>query len=479
MGMKDGRMGKWGMLLLMTGSFSSCMVGPDYVKPEPLAPQTWKEFRADKGKKNVDVSVEKSKDQAWWSHFHDPVLDDLLDRAVKNNLALQIVGARIAESRALWLGSKSKLFPDLSTHGGGQRGRNNFPGSPFTQAYSVTEAKLDMSWELDLFGKTRREMEAAEATVEATVELKNKELVSLFAEIAKTYITIRNLQNQIRITQENIVTQESSLRLTQKQLDAGQTNKLDVLRADSQLWSTKSQLPYFEAALARAKYQMEFLIAAQPGTLDEIFQKNAPIPVAKLTVVLGAPADILRQRPDIRYAERQLAAATASQGVAIAQQYPKISLTGLLGFQSGGSDLLFQTSHRSWGGAAGAMIPIFNFGRIQSGIDAADARQQQAFLSYQQAVLGALAEIEGAFVAYFKEAERYQALVKNVASMREAVKLAQKRYQEGFSSFLEVLDAERTLYTSESQLAQSAADVSLNLVAVYKALGGGWDFSWK
>lgn len=465
---------QWLWLVSLLGSFllSACTVGPDYHKPDVATPAAWR---------SAGVADEKQTiDQAWWREFHDPVLCAFMDQALSENLTVHIAVERVRQARASVEGAGATLWPSIQGGGQAQRARNNMPIAFTRKPYDVFNTRFDTVWEIDLFGKNRRTLEAAVSRVGAEEALYHQALVTLQADLAKAYITLRGLQEQVRITKENIAAQIETLALTQKQLDAGQSNKLDVLRAEAQLWQTKSQLPFYEGAVQSTFYQLDVLLGEQPGAAENIIRRHessarkAHIPVMNTRVVFGAPAQIIQQRPDVQAAERLLAAATAVKGSAIAAQYPTISLSGFFGLQSGETAGFFTSVNKSWGMGGGITMPILTFGKIQSAIDQADAQKMAAFLAYKQTILVALSEVERAFVAYVKEEERRQAILKNVQAIREAIVLAKKRYQEGFSSFLEVLDAERTLYMSESQLAQSSMDVSLNLVFLYKALGGGW-----
>ncbi len=291
--------------------------------------------------------------------------------------------------------------------------------------------------------------------------------------MARNYIDYRSLQRQLQITRSNLEAQQHTLALTERLSNEGVGTRHDVVRARAQTEATSAQIPALEAGVIAALRQLEVLIGQQPGKLDAELDASAGLPVAPARQLLTSPAETIRWRPDIRVAERQLAAATAMQGAAIAELFPKVSLSAFLGLRNTDIESLFKSAAFSYGTAANLMQPLLNFGRIQAGIDLAKAQQQEAYLAYQKAVLDALQETETSLTHYLKEEIRRQTLARAVADQRESVRLSQLRYQEGVISFLDVLDSQRTLYVAEIELARSEALVSTNLIAVYKALGGG------
>jgi NodT family efflux transporter outer membrane factor (OMF) lipoprotein len=356
---------------------------------------------------------------------------------------------------------------------GAQRNENPFPGFAPGIKFNLFELGFDALWEIDLFGRQQRRLEAASADLEGAAEQYRQSLIVLTSEIARTYIEYRNLQNQLRITRSNLESQQKTLRLTERLNDEGVGTKHDVVRARAQTFATESQIPAFEARLTAALRQLEVLAGRRPGSLDKQLASNGAVPAAPALGILTAPAETIRHRPDLRVAERRLAAATAMQGAAIAELFPKISLSAFLGLRNTDIEELFKSASFSYGTAANLLQPLLNFGRIRAGIDLADAKQKEAYLAYEKAVLEALQETETAMARYLKEDIRRQTLAHSVVDLKESVRLSNLRYTEGVSSFLDVLDAQRALYIAEIDLARSEAETATNLIALYKALGGG------
>jgi NodT family efflux transporter outer membrane factor (OMF) lipoprotein len=319
----------------------------------------------------------------------------------------------------------------------------------------------------------RRRVEAATADLDAAAEDHAQTLVTLTADVARNYIEYRNLQTQLRITHSNLETQRHTLKLTERLFEVGSGTRHDVVRARAQTETTAAQIPSLEAGLVATLRQMEVLVGRQPGALTAELDEPSPVPAAPGRELLASPAATIRHRPDLRVAERRLAAATSMQGSAIAEWFPKLSLATFLGFRNTNLEDLFKSSSFSYGVAGNLLQPVVNFGRIQAGIDLADARQKEAYLAFEKAVLEALRETETALTHYLQEEVRRQTLARSVADQRESVRLSQLRYQEGVISFLDVLDAQRALLAAEIELARSEAAASTNLIAVYKALGGG------
>lgn len=443
-------------------------MGPDYRQVEPVVPAHW---QAETATNLQQANPEDLK--TWWKNFGDSELDILMDRALAGNLDIQIALARIDQARAERRGTRAELFPTVNATAGAERNENPFPGLAPGIKYNMFELGFDALWEIDLFGRQQRRLEAASAELDAAGEQYRQSLVTLSAELARSYIDYRSLQNQLRITRTNLESQQHTLALTEKLFNEGVSARHDVVRARAQTEITASQIPALEARLIATLRQLEVLVGRQPGALAAELSPSGGMPVAPARAVLTAPAETIRHRPDLRVAERRLAAATAMQGAAIAELFPKISLSAFLGLRNTDIETLFKSAAFSYGTAANLMQPLLNFGRIQAGIDLAEAQQKEAYLAYEKSVLEALQETETALTRYLKEEIRRQALARSVADFQESVRLSQLRYQEGVISFLDVLDAQRTLYVAEIDLARSQASTSTNLIAVYKALGGG------
>jgi multidrug efflux system outer membrane protein len=464
---------------LFAGTLAGCAVGPDYEQPKLPAPRHWAEAP---GRRAAAPPAE------WWKTFRDPVLDRLIAEAVAANLDLKQAGQRILDARAQRTGAIAAGLPSLDAHSNLSRRRNAFVGGAATgiggspvgggfgvgnQIIDIFQSGFDAQWELDLFGGIRRSIEAAEASIEAERENRRDVLVTLLGEVARNYIEVRANQRQMAITEDNLKAQEDTLGLTRAREQGGLASHLEVAQQEAQAEATRSQLPVFETAAKQAVHALAVLLGKEPGALLYLLKDEGRVPATAAGVVADLPSELLRRRPDIRRAERQLAAATAEVGVATADLYPKVNLSAFLGLQNMRiSD--FTPVGKSWSMASSVTLPIFNWGRIRANIDSQEARRQQSFLAYQSAVLNAFKEVEDALVAYAKEQERRAALAKSVEASQLAVNLAEERYRRGLTAFLDVLETQRALFQAQSELVASEARVSTDLVALYKALGGGW-----
>lgn len=464
-------------LLLLGG----CTVGPDYQAPKATVGESWGELGPTGA---VDGPATRPSAQPlpvrWWRTFDDPTLNDLVARAARSNLDLQRATARIREARAAREVTQADLFPNVDVGGSYNRSRNRFfPGGGGTggggDAHDQYQAGFDASWEVDVFGGVRRGVEAAGADIAAAVEDRRDVLVSLLAEVARNYIELRGYQRRIDIAQENLSAQRKTLDLTKNLLAAGVATDLDVARAEAQVATTASQVPSLQAAARQSIHALGVLLGADPMSLAPELSQPLPIPQAPPEVPVGIPSEILLRRPDLRRAEAQLHAATARIGVATADLFPKFSLTGSLGLQSNKFSTLGDWDSRYWSIGPSVAWPIFDAGRITANIHVQNARQEQALLLYQQTVLGALRDVEDALVSYAKEETRRRTLAQAADANARAVKLANQLYDAGRTDFLSVLQAQRDLFASQDALVQSDRAVATNLVALYKALGGGWE----
>lgn len=456
--------------LFILGILEGCAVGPDYSKPTSTVPNHWQaEQTAIVGLK--PVAPEHLKD--WWKSFGDVGLNRLMDAAITGNLDLKIALTRIDQARAERRGIRAELFPTVNVKAGAQRQENPLPGLAPGIRYNMFELGFDALWEIDLFGRLQRKLEAASADLEAVSEEYSQSLLILTAELARSYVDYRSLQNQLRITHANLTAQQHTLELTETLFREGVGTRHEVVRARALTETTMAQIPTLEAQLVGSIRQIEVLVGRQPGSLSAQLNSPGVVPQAPGREILASPAATIRNRPDIRIAERHLAAATAMQGAAIAELYPKISLSAFLGLRNTDVESLFKSAAFSYGTAANLLQPLLNFGRIRAGIDLANAKQMEAYLTYQKAILEALQDTETALTKYLNEEIRRQLLARSAADLRESVRLSQLRFQEGVISFLDVLDAQRTLYVAEIDLARSEAEASTNLIAVFKALGGG------
>lgn len=458
-------------LLLLSG----CAVGPDHAPPNAPNQSAWP------APLEAGVSTEAADLRAWWSGFHDPILDSLIDRAFAGSLDLREAAARVKEARALRGLATADRLPAVDARGSGTLRRssgNSFggPGGPPGEESDLYDAGFDASWELDLFGGVRRSIEAADADAAAAVESQRDARVVLAAEVARNYILYRSAQARLGIARQNVQAQQETLDLSSDRFNAGIASELDVARARAQLETTRSRLPTLQASLRAAAFRLDVLLGLMPGALAPELEAGAAVPPTPAAIPIGLPAELVRRRPDIRRAERALAAATARVGVATADLYPRFTLDGSFGFESGQFGTLFRAGSRTW--AAGPLAvrwPVFDGGRIRSNIRASEARQEQALVAYERAVLAAYEEVANALVAYARVRERRDSLAQAVEADRRAVELASELWRRGLSDFLNVLDTQRVLFQLEDQLAESDAEVTTNLVALYKALGGGWD----
>lgn len=451
---------------------SSCTVGPDFKPPEPALASQW----SDQAALSAITASPGEEDLAqWWKIFNDPQLTSLIERAFAVNLDLRIAQSRIRQARAAMSIAGASLGPTVDAYAAYRRSQTPMSGydspGPTTNLY---QTGFDAIWELDIFGGIRREVEASSAELDVTVETRHDLLVSLSAEVASDYLTLRSLQQRLAIAHANLSTQEHTVKLTRQRWDVGFINKLDMVRAEAQAATTAGQIPLLEAAIRQTIHGLSLLLASEPATLMAELTPDVPLPQAMAGVPLGLPSELLRRRPDIRMAEANIHAATARIGVATADLFPTFTITGGLGLQSNSFNSTFNRSSRAWSLGPSINLPLFDMGRRRANIDLKTAIQDEQLLSYEQTVLTALTEVENALIAARKEEEHRQALDRAVTANRTAVKLATSLYVAGENDFLSVLDSQRSLYLTEEALALSSKTVCTNLVALFKALGGGW-----
>jgi outer membrane protein, multidrug efflux system len=467
--------------LTMLFAVAGCMVGPDYQTPKTKTPSAYGETAA------LTSSMQPAQLPNWWKKFNDPTLDQLIDEAVKGNLTLKQAQSRLREARQQRIIAAAGLWPNASATGSYQRirGGGSAGGTAATVSnsgvsgggageHNLYQAGFDAAWELDAFGGIRREVEAATANVSAALEDQRDVLVTLLAEVAVNYVELRGFQRQIVIAQENLKSQQETLVLTQKQLEAGTVTNLDVAQAQAQVSATASQIPLLETSAHQTMHLLSVLLGKEPMTLSKLLSENVQIPAAAPEVPVGLPSELLRQRADIRRAERQLAAATANIGVATADLFPKFSLTGSYGRAGTTFESLGQPANRFWSVGPGVNWTIFDAGSIRANIQIQKEIEQQTAAAYEQTVLTALQETEDALVAYAKEYGRRKDLKDAVDASRLALDLANQQYLMGTTAFLNVLLAQRALYTAQAAYVQSDVAISTDAVTLYKALGGGW-----
>jgi NodT family efflux transporter outer membrane factor (OMF) lipoprotein len=431
----------------------------------PVAP-SWNQL--EKANPVLAMNATAEVDHDWWRNFGDPTLDALIAEAVANNKSLQIAVARIEEARANRGIARSRLFPEVTGSASAQRGNQGVLTGDRT--LNIAEATIDASWEADLFGRNQARTAEAGAILQSEEAAMQAVQVALLAEVARNYFDVRNYERQIVLTQQNLETQQMTLSLIQAQLQGGFSSDFDVQRAAAQVSTTEAQIPVLRAALDAAVNRLNTLVGLPPGSRDEMIKAPQSLRALDPQIVVAAPATVLAARPDIRAAERRFASSISASEAATADLFPTISLTAFFGLQ-GASGFSGTTP---WGIGAGLIQPILNFGRIEAQIDAADARQRQAFLDYQKTVLEGLEDMETALSSYVQETTRNASLSSAVAQDRRAAELAQQQYLNGFTSLLDVLVAQRDLLAAEANQAASDAALRKNLVAIYTAAGGGW-----
>lgn len=464
----------------MIGLFciAGCAVGPNYHQPKVSAPTQWGEPMTG-GETNSPAAL-----AAWWKNFNDLELDSLIYRAVQSNLDLKIAASRVREARAQYRMTAADLWPSLDSSASYSRLRlsqnlpvlGSLPLPPNVRfENNFYQAGLDASWEIDVFGGTRRAMEAGRADIAADEFGLRDTLVTLLGEVALNYAQARGYQRQLVITHENIQAQEEVLAITERRFTNGLANDLAVQQAATQLATTRADVPTLESSLQTSIHRLGVLLGQPPEALQTELSAVAPIPVAPPQVPVGLPSDLLLRRPDVQEAERQLAAATANIGVARADLFPKFSLTGMGAFQSVSASEWFVPGSKFWSIGPTVQWNIFDAGKIRANIRVQNAEQEEALANYEKTSLSAFEDVENALAAYANEQMRRRSLEDAVKSSQESLCLSNQLYAEGLSNFINVLDAERSLYQAQNALVQSDDTVTTDLIALYKALGGGWE----
>ena len=463
-----------GLMVLVSG----CMVGPDYRQPESHLPESWRSTPADQ-----TPNAKKSLEQLWWRNFNDPVLNQLIAKAAENNLDIDLAGKRITEARAVRASASAVLLPsgDMMASANRQGNQLGFPGggpinlsSVVKKPFNIFKAGFDASWELDLFGGHRREIESAQAELEAAAISQEDILVTTLAEVARTYFDIRLYQAQLQLAYQVVDSDGQTSSIAKERFKFGDIPESDVTRAAARQEHDQAQIAYYSSLLAQAEYSLDVLLGELPGAAHDRTAASSSLPATASDLVFAAPAQVIANRPDIRYAERKLASATAQQGVAVAKFFPDISLSGFIGLFNTNANNFFNMTSKSFAMSASVFWPILSYGTLSANLDAADARQQAALAQYQKTVLGALADVERAFTAYSQQEKYRQSLEQESLANQHLLEIAKERYHQGLTAYPEVLDAERSLFASRNQLAQAETQTAQDLVAVYKSLGGGW-----
>ena len=452
-------------------ALSGCAVGPNYHRPETPVDARF----ANAGEPGLAAGDAV---EAYWMSFSEPMLNDLIEDALGHNKDLAVAEANLRAARAARRLAGFDQFPTVTFAGGYSRNldsQEQLPGIDMhDREFDAAQAGFDGLWELDLFGRVRRNVEAARADVGVSVATLQDARVSVIAEVARDYFILRGLQDQLSLTLRNADNQLNTLKLTRNRLEAGRGNQLDTARAEAQWQTTLASIPSLQASIATTSYRLSVLTGRQPMALSASLTAQAPQPALPPLNTIGTPEQLLRRRPDVRAAERSLAGATARVGVAVGDLFPKVTLTGQVGYfaptfgEFGTSEARFFSFGPSISWAA------FDLGRVRARIGSAKALTDAALAAYEGAVLGALEDTEGALISYGRSQTRRDALQVAAAASDKAAELAQKRFEGGLIDFLEVLDAERTALSAELLLSQSRTDSATSLIAVYKALGAGW-----
>jgi NodT family efflux transporter outer membrane factor (OMF) lipoprotein len=471
----------WLAWVLVVLIMSGCtMIGPDYVKPEAPLLEDWAETQ-DPSLKTGEADYGK-----WWRVFGDPVLDNLVEKAYRQNLSLQIAAIRIYEARAQLGIAVGNLYPQKQSAVGDLTNNrlSKSDDSPFSDDhFNALSLGFDAAWELDIWGKFRRSVQSGVANLEATAANYDDLLVSLTAEVARTYIVMRTLQKRLVIAGENVKAQEESLQLAEIRFKEGAVSELDVTQARTLLRNTQASIPRLGISLRQARNALAILLGVLPGQLQEALDGPTEIPVATDAVVIDIPNNLLRRRPDIRLNELRIAAQSPQIGIAKSDLYPHFFLAGSIGWRStdassafGDNDLgdTFDYNSLFWSAGPGFSWDILNYGRIRNRVRVEDARLQQLIVNYKNTVLNAQREVEDALVAYTRTKEEEWFLRDSAAAARRSVEISLVQYREGLVDYQRVLDSQTTLVAQEDRWADVSGQVSTNLVATYKALGGGW-----
>ncbi|CAN5378788.1 efflux transporter outer membrane subunit [soil metagenome] len=464
----------WRNLRVQLGLFASmillsaCAVGPDYKTPvtAPVVLQNAPAATYSTAQPEAD----------WWKLFGDPVLDGLVTQALAGNLDLKVAVARVDEARALFKDSRLDQLPRVTASGGYSKSDQQQPGSNGERVEGETyTGGFDAGWEIDLFGRVRRGVESARAEAGAArADLRDAQ-VTIAAEVARNYLELRGAQARLAVANRNLGTQRETVRLTQVRYDNGAGSPIDVASAQARLNATEAAIPALITAEKRANYRLCVLTGQRPGALDAtLVVQTAEVTPLITALPIGDAADLLRRRPDVQAAERRLAAQTAKVGVATADLFPRVRVTGFIGFLSGSAGGFGNAASQAWSVAPSVTWPALDLGGAHQRLKAAEARNDASLAVYDQTVLGALEDLENALVGYRQQQAQLVSLTNQAAASRRAAELARIQYKEGGIDFLVLLDAERTLLAAEDSLTVAETGVNTNVVAIYKALGGGW-----
>ena len=464
-------------LVLSLLTLSACTVGPDFQKPQAPQISEWSKPQ----KAAASQAVADTMDERWWEVFHDPKLSALTQRALTDNLDLKLASSRLQQSRAARQVVTADRYPNTAATGSYGRKRNSGEGlsdpsgNNGHSAFNLWDAGFSASWELDFWGRVRRETEAADATLDVAENDRRGVLLSVLAETAQDYIQLRGVQSTRAVTEENLDVARHSLKLSQLRLADGVATDLDVAEAAAQVAAIESRLPALEQRQSQLINALSLLMGEPPQALHAELSTDAPVPQTPRQVAIGLPSQLAERRPDIRQAEARLHAATANIGVAKGDFYPRITLSGNLGSQA-----MQLSDFGSWGSRAFGIgpqfsLPLFDGGRLRGVLNLREAQQQEAAIAYQQTVLRAWHEIDDQLSAYNASQLRRDSLAEAVRQNRIALRAAQQQYVEGVVDFVNVLTVQSALLATQEQWVESSTGVSLAMVGLYKALGGGWE----
>jgi multidrug efflux system outer membrane protein len=455
-------MRKTAAVTLLSLLLSGCMMGLDYFRPAVDTPPAWRVS---------DLDAQDLANTAWWGQFNDPILNDLVATALRENKDLMIATVRIEEFEGRYGVTRSQLFPQLGAGYDVNKQKNTLPGSTEKGTYNTYDASLGASWEIDLWGRIRRQSEAARAQILASEEGRQGVILSLVSGVASSYLNLRSQDRQLEITNETAASRGRSYKIFQDRYTGGVISILELSQNRSQYEEALASVPVFEKNIAQQENALSVLLGRNPGSIA----RGKTISTLTLPAIPeGLPSSLLERRPDIRQAEQQLIAANALIGAAKAAYFPTISLTGIAGVASGSLSNLFNSASRVWQYGAAVNLPIFTAGSLAGQLQVAEAQQQQALFAYQKAIQNAFREVNDALVDQEKTRLQLEAQRRQVASLREYADTALLRYDNGYTSYIEVLDAQRSLFNAELSFTQTQQALLQSMINLYKAMGGGW-----
>lgn len=458
-------------------SLSGCVLGPDFTSPTAKLPERWGPVASEAGH---SATVESAVDPRWWDRFADPQLSALVQEALDSSFDLQLSSSRLEQSRALRRQIAADTVPTVEGDAGYSRSRNSQrgltdpSGNSGKQAFNLWHGGLAISWEADLWGRVKRSVEAADASVQMAQEDRHGVQLLIIVQTAQDYIQLRGTQQALSVVQQNLQIARRSLELTHLQVKEGVATDLEVSEAAAQVAEIEARAAPLQQRIAQLINALSLLLAREPRALQQQLSVLADVPAYRADVPIGLPSELAQRRPDIRRAEAQLHAATASVGMAEADFYPRITLSGNLGFQALQLSDLGSWGARSFAFGPGLSVPIFEGGRLQGALQLQEGRQQEAGITYQKTVLSAWHEVDDALVAYQANQRRRDSLQQAVMHSQHALDSVHQQYAQGTVDFLNVLTVQNTLLANEAALVDSTVQVSLSLVQVYGALGGGW-----